>query len=688
MASFRGYKRSITLDFNYDEVKEGIPNVKRQMAVLNAEFRKSNAEADVSGKSLEKLGVRYDYLGERIKIQRFEVENWEKKLKEAQDATGNNTKAVQNNTASLEIARAKLSQTQAEIDKVSKELDRQQNVIDKNSDEWIGLQNELQLISAQYAKARAEAEASGKAVDKLSASHEYLSARIKTQEKEVELYANKLKEAQGATGNNTKAVEQNRLELARAEAQLAGTKAEIDKVSRELEENKTILAKTTEEWESLGEKMDDIGKSMTMKLTVPILAAGTASFKLGADLGDALGKTEVVFKRNSDAVKEWSKTSLTSFGLAKMTALDMATSFGGMASGMNMATSRVHEMSTSLTELTMDMVTFHNATVSETETALSSIFTGATEPLKKFGIVMTEVNLQQFAFSRGMQQKVKDMTQVEKVELRYQYVMSQSKDAIGNYARESDSATAQMERFKQVVKELGTSFSEEILPVFTPILTGVNNMIEKLANMDEGTRKFIVTTGGIVLALGPVLIAITGVFKAISTVTDGMKAAKDGIKMVRDGAKLFSGLADSTQFFGFAKWAIIIGGIVVLITTLIMAINDLLGKGNSVNDMLGNIGNITASVSGAGARGTNIGARYVSGSHKDGLDFVPYDGYIAELHRGERVQRANENPYNGGNGGGDTFIMQVNMDEIDDVYKMKRVFEEFRQTKRAGVANG
>ncbi len=38
----------------------------------------------------------------------------------------------------------------------------------------------------------------------------------------------------------------------------------------------------------------------------------------------------------------------------------------------------------------------------------------------------------------------------------------------------------------------------------------------------------------------------------------------------------------------------------------------------------------------------------VDGSHANGLDYVPFDGYIAKLHKGERVQTASENPYNGG----------------------------------------
>lgn len=39
----------------------------------------------------------------------------------------------------------------------------------------------------------------------------------------------------------------------------------------------------------------------------------------------------------------------------------------------------------------------------------------------------------------------------------------------------------------------------------------------------------------------------------------------------------------------------------------------------------------------SGERGFRVSAADVDGSHAGGLPYVPYDGYIAELHKGERV---------------------------------------------------
>ena len=113
-----------------------------------------------------------------------------------------------------------------------------------------------------------------------------------------------------------------------------------------------------------------------MKLTVPIMAAATASFKLGADFEQALGKMEVVFEDNAKAVENWAQNALKDFGLARSTAITMASDFGALFKGMGISLEQTQEWSTTLTERTMDLANFYDTTVAETERALYAIVTG------------------------------------------------------------------------------------------------------------------------------------------------------------------------------------------------------------------------------------------------------------------------------------------------------------------------
>lgn len=78
---------------------------------------------------------------------------------------------------------------------------------------------------------------------------------------------------------------------------------------------------------------------------------------------------------------------------------------------------------------------------------------------------------------------------------------------------------------------------------------------------------------------------------------------------------------------------------------------------NNIAGFIGGIIDGFRSVVGASNEAKSA-ARSVDGSHAGGLSYVPYNGYIAELHEGERVLTKQENQdYNSGRiSGGDTFI--------------------------------
>ena len=94
---------------------------------------------------------------------------------------------------------------------------------------------------------------------------------------------------------------------------------------------------------------------------------------------------------------------------------------------------------------------------------------------------------------------------------------------------------------------------------------------------------------------------------------------------------------------------------------------------NTINSLVSSAKSAVNSVS---TMTTNAGT-LVNGSHKNGLNRVPYDGYIAELHEGERVLTKEEADAQD-NGHGDTFIFNSPkaIDEKEAARQMKKVKQQ------------
>jgi hypothetical protein len=229
---------------------------------------------------------------------------------------------------------------------------------------------------------------------------------------------------------------------------------------------------------------------------------------MASDYNESLNKVDVSFKSSAASVKEFSKTTLESFGIAAGTALDMASSYGDMATSMGLPVDAASKMSTSLVALAGDLASFKNISIDVANTAISAIFTGETESLKKLGIVMTEVNLKYFAASTGIKKVYEQMSQAEKVNLRYNYILSVTKNAQGDFARTSGGAANQMRVFQESMKQVGQQIGSIILPLFTKIITTINGWVKSFGGLSESTKTIIVVVAALAAAIGPLLLVL------------------------------------------------------------------------------------------------------------------------------------------------------------------------------------
>ena len=256
---------------------------------------------------------------------------------------------------------------------------------------------------------------------------------------------------------------------------------------------------------AFGKQMKDVGQSMSLRLSAPLALLGGAAIKMATDFNESLNKVDVAFKGSSAEVQAFAKNTLKSFGIAEGTALDMAALFGDMATSMGLSTAESAKLSTSLVGLAGDLASFKNMNIQEVTTALNGIFTGETESLKRLGVVMTEDNLKSYALANGIKKLYTEMTQGEKVMLRYQYVTDMTANAHGDFERTGGGAANQMRMMQEGLKQLGNEFGQVMLPTVVKVIKGINDYIGSISKTSDFNKKLIVIIGGVAAALGPLL---------------------------------------------------------------------------------------------------------------------------------------------------------------------------------------
>lgn len=327
---------------------------------------------------------------------------------------------------------------------------------------------------------------------------------------------------------------------------------------------------------AMGKKMQNTGMKLSAMLTLPILAAGGAAFKYASDLSESMNKSSEAFKDSAGVVQDWSKTTLTQLGLSQGAALDAVSLFGDMATSMGLVPEAAADMSMSLVALGADLASFKNISIDQAGNALKGIFTGETESLKTLGIVMTANQLETFALANGYNKLMKNMTQAELIQLRYNYVMSVTTNAQGDFLRTSDGASNQMRIFTESIKEAAASFGQILLPIITPMIQKVNALMAKIATLSEEQKKWIIGLAGIAAAIGPVLL-ILGKFLTV------LPQLNSALNVVMKSAKGLQTLMVANPYIAVAA---AIGLVVAALLLWRNSSNELEGTQKRINDSM------------------------------------------------------------------------------------------------------
>lgn len=217
---------------------------------------------------------------------------------------------------------------------------------------------------------------------------------------------------------------------------------------------------------------------------------GKSCLDLGSDLSEVQNVVDVTFPNMSAQVDKFAQSALKASGLSETMAKQYTGTFGTMAKAFGFSEQQAYDMGTALTSLTADVASFYNLSQDEAYTKLKSVFTGETESLKDLGVVMTQTALDSYALANGYGKTTAQMTEAEKVSLRYAFVQQQLSAASGDFARTSSSWANQVRVLKLQIDSLKASIGQGLINLFTPIIQAVNTLLGKLVTLANAFKAF------------------------------------------------------------------------------------------------------------------------------------------------------------------------------------------------------
>lgn len=221
-----------------------------------------------------------------------------------------------------------------------------------------------------------------------------------------------------------------------------------------------------------------------------LISFGKQCMELGSDLTEVQNVVDVTFPNMTAQVDKFAKSAAQSFGLSETMAKKYTGTFGSMAKAFGFTEQQAYDMGSSLTGLAGDVASFYNISQDEAYTKLKSVFTGETESLKDLGVVMTQTALDSYALSNGFGKTTAQMSEAEKVSLRFAFVQKQLSAATGDFARTSDSWANQIRIMKLQMQSFMATIGQGLINLFTPVIKVINAVLGKLVTLANAFKSF------------------------------------------------------------------------------------------------------------------------------------------------------------------------------------------------------
>ena len=226
------------------------------------------------------------------------------------------------------------------------------------------------------------------------------------------------------------------------------------------------MAKAEKKLTKFGKNLQRTGKSMSISITLPMIAMGAAAVKFGSDLEETDAKFRTVFSSIEDQAVKTADALANSFGLSELASKQLLSSTGDLLVGFGFTEASALQLSEQVNRLAIDLASFSNFEGGATgaSQALTKALLGETESAKALGIVIRQNTTdykdrtKEIMASQGVSEiQAKAINNLE-------IATKQSSKAIGDFNRTSESFANQLRMAKQELIDIASGFGQILIP--------------------------------------------------------------------------------------------------------------------------------------------------------------------------------------------------------------------------------
>lgn len=381
--------------------------------------------------------------------------------------------------------------------------------------EKLGNLDTARLVSSASALKNMATELSGFAnISKQSAEITQLTASIsKLGSKSAGYAADNIRNLGSAlkevmtTLSNAPRVSNNIIQMTNALANLSQQGSKVGSASRSLV---TGFSNTTKSIKSTRSGFRGLASTIgkfyaTYWLVMRAVGKIGGAVDLASQLTEVQNVVDTTFGDMASKVDDFTKTSIQDFGMSELTVKQISSRFQALGTSIGISSEQVAngtavankalmsqnntlykttdsmaDMSLNLTRLAGDMASFYDVDQADVAKSLQSIFTGTIAPLRRYGLDLTQATLSEWAMKNGLDSNIKSMTQAEKVLLRYNYVIANSKAAMGDFAKTSDTWANSVRVLKQEFQAWGSIIGSVIINALKPFVQALSKVMLKV----------------------------------------------------------------------------------------------------------------------------------------------------------------------------------------------------------------